>query len=111
MLIDVWPVTIITRVEAFFGFLGGKGAPNFFFTYIFVIREPQSMTYQKFLHSDRVPLREAFIRKNRKYIGDLPIGGYPPLARIGNFRFFPWAFLVIFFIMLKSSSCHEKDSV
>ena len=23
-------------------------------------------------------LREAFIRKNRKYIGLLPIGGYPP---------------------------------
>ena len=59
-------------------------------------------------------LREAFIRKNRKYIGVLPIGGYPlppPLARIGNFRFFPWAFLVIFFIILKSSPRHEKDSV
>ena len=26
MLTDVWPVTIITRVEAFFAFLGGKGA-------------------------------------------------------------------------------------
>ena len=57
MLIDVWPVTIITRVEAFFAFLGGKGAKKIYFTYIFVIREPQSMTYQKFLHSDRVPLK------------------------------------------------------
>ena len=57
MLTDVWPVTIITRVEAFFAFLGGKGAKKNYFTYIFVIREPQSMTYQKFLHSDRVPLR------------------------------------------------------
>ena len=56
MLIDVWPVPIITRVEAFFAFLGGKGAKKNYFTYIFVIREQQSMTYQKFLHSDRVPL-------------------------------------------------------
>ena len=36
-------------------------------------------------------IREAFKRKKRKYIGLLPIRGtppLPPLARIGNFRFF-----------------------
>ena len=43
-------------------------------------------------------LREAFMRKNRKYIGLLPIGGYtpPPFRRIGNFRFFPPLFSVFF---------------
>ena len=35
-----------------------------------------------------VKIREAFKREKRKYIGLLPLGGYPPLARIGNFRFF-----------------------
>ena len=40
-------------------------------------------------------LREAFKRKKQKYIGLLPIRGtppLPPLARIGNFRFFSSAF-------------------
>ena len=37
-------------------------------------------------------LREAFKRKNRKYIGLLPIGGTPPpIARIGKFPVFSWA--------------------
>ena len=68
MLIDVWPVTIITRVEAFFAFLGWKGAKKIYFTYIFVIREPQSTTYQKFLHSDRVPLRRLSSEERSEYL-------------------------------------------
>ena len=36
---DVWPVTIITRVEAFFAFLRGKGVTKRFMIYIFVISE------------------------------------------------------------------------
>ena len=52
-------------------------------------------------------IREAFISKNRKYIGLLPIGGYPPppFRRIGNFRFFPrpfsfsvWNFKIITYV-------------
>ena len=48
-----------------------------------------------FSHRTAAPIinffREAFKRKKRKYIGLLPIRGtppLPPLARIGNFRFF-----------------------
>ena len=39
-------------------------------------------------------IREAFIRKKRKYIGLLPILGYPP--RISNFCFFPRLFSFFF---------------
>ena len=59
--------------------------PKKIFTYIFVIREPRSTTYQKFLHSDRVELSRVqhWVKFGCDTKGDLT----PPHSDRVNYQF------------------------